>query len=98
MIGFLTLILLIPLALVQDLIDERAKRQSEVIDEINSKWGQEVFVYGPILKVPYTTYTTSEVYDKASGTIIIQKTPQEHFAYFFPENLINHSEINTENK
>ncbi len=98
MIGFLTLILLIPLALVQDLINERAKRQSDVIDEINSKWGEEVFVYGPILKVPYTTYTTSEVYDKTSGTTITQKTPEEHFAYFFPENLINQSEVNTENK
>ena len=45
MVGLLTLILLIPLAIVNDLIHERAERQKEVVNEINSKWGREVFVY-----------------------------------------------------
>ena len=35
MVGFLTLILLIPLFFVQNLIDERAQRQQEVVAEIN---------------------------------------------------------------
>ena len=53
LIGALTLILLIPLLLVQNLIEERKDRQQSVIDEIDSKWGREVFFYGPILKIPY---------------------------------------------
>lgn len=98
MVGLLTFILLIPLQLVKGLITERAQRQSEVINEINSKWGEEVFFYGPILKVPYTTYTKSEVYDKATGKTVTQKTAEQNFAYFFPEELKNTSDIKTETK
>ncbi len=98
MIGLLTLILLIPLELVKSLITERAQRQSEVIDEINSKWGEEVFFYGPILKVPYTTYSKTEVYDKATSTTLTQKTAEQHYAYFFPEELKSTSEVKTQTK
>ncbi|MFK8265752.1 cell envelope integrity protein CreD [Capnocytophaga cynodegmi] len=98
MIGALTLFLLIPLFLVKGLINERAVRQSEVIREINSKWGNEVFFYGPILKIPYLTYTQSEVYDNKTKTTIIEKTSEEHYAYFFPEELKNVSQVQTEIK
>ncbi|GIM52949.1 cell envelope integrity protein CreD [Capnocytophaga cynodegmi] len=98
MIGALTLFLLIPLFLVKGLINERAVRQSEVIREINSKWGNEVFFYGPILKIPYLTYTQSEVYDNKTKTTIIEKTSEEHYAYFFPEELKNISQVQTEIK
>ena len=39
LIGALTLVLLIPLLLVQNLVRERKERQQEVINEIDSKWG-----------------------------------------------------------
>jgi inner membrane protein len=58
MVGILTLVLLIPLTLVQDLITERSQRQKEVISETTSKWGSSVYFYGPILKVPYKDPTT----------------------------------------
>lgn len=38
LIGFLTLLLLIPSFMVQDLITERQNRQQEVIREISDKW------------------------------------------------------------
>src|SRR5690554_5236179 len=98
MIGLLTLILLIPLELVKSLITERAQRQSDVINEINSKWGEEVFFYGPILKVPYTTYTKTEVYDKTTGATVTQKTAEQNYAYFFPEELKSTSDVKTETK
>lgn len=97
MVGILTLFLLIPLELVKSLVSERKYRQSEVISEINSKWGQEVFFYGPILKIPYTTYETYTLSDQKNGSEI-RKTPKTKFAYFFPEELKNHSEITTETK
>jgi inner membrane protein len=56
MVGLLTIILLIPLEFVKSLITERSQRQTEVISEINDKWGESVFLYGPILKIPYTFY------------------------------------------
>ena len=86
MIGFLTLILLIPLYFVQDLVRERKYRQNDVVEEINKKWGEEVFFYGPILKVPYNTYDAKN------------KTYNLQYAYFFPEFLQNTSKVKTETK
>ena len=54
-VGFLLLILLIPLEFVKSLIYERSLRQKEVIHEINEKWGNEVLISGPILEIPYLT-------------------------------------------
>ena len=55
-VGFILIVLLIPLGFVKDLIRERSHRQAEVIHEINQKWGNEVVLYGPIIKIPYKTY------------------------------------------
>ena len=77
MVGILTLVLIIPLALVQELIVERSQRQKEVITETTSKWGNSVYFYGPILKVPYK--------DPMSGA--------NNNAYFFPETLNNKTEV-----
>ena len=54
-VGFLLIVLLIPLEFVKILISERGYRQQEVIREINSKWGNEVLISGPILSIPYET-------------------------------------------
>ena len=45
MVGFLVIILLIPLAYINSLIKERSNRQESVIDEINEQWGDEVLIY-----------------------------------------------------
>lgn len=98
MVGLLTLILLIPLAIVNDLIHERAQRQKEVVNEINSKWGREVFVYGPILKVPYTTYVENKVFNDQNQTMTTERQAIQNFAYFFPEQLINQTDVSTQTK
>ena len=77
MVGILTLVLIIPLALVQELIVERSQRQKEVITETTANWGNSVYFYGPILKVPYK--------DPMSGA--------NNYAYFFPETLNNKTEV-----
>ena len=38
-VGILALALLIPLSFVKNIIYERSNRQSQVISEINQKWG-----------------------------------------------------------
>lgn len=53
LVGILTLVLLIPLAFVQNLITERSTRQKEVISETTQKWGEAIYLNGPILKIPY---------------------------------------------
>jgi inner membrane protein len=73
MVGMLSLFLLIPLSFVQDLIVERNLRQKEVVAETTSKWGESVYFYGPILKIPYKDPITTQIEN----------------AYFFPETLNN---------
>lgn len=97
-VGFLTLVLLIPLSFIQDLIRERADRQTEVINEINEQWGNEVLIYGPILKVPYKIYRKKIVTDVEAKTTRTEMVEEIHEAYFFPETLQINSNINPETK
>ena len=61
-VGFIFLVLLVPLGIVEDLIRERGHRQTEVIQEINEKWGNEVVLFGPIIKIPYKTYKEEKTF------------------------------------
>jgi inner membrane protein len=71
LIGLLSLFLLIPLFFVQDLIIERSIRQQEVVEETTSKWGENIYINGPVLRIPYKDNLTKKI----------------QFAYFFPEAL-----------
>ena len=54
-IGLLTLILLIPGAMIQNLIRERQERSRETIQQINNKWSHSQTLCAPLLLIPYTT-------------------------------------------
>ncbi|NDP27308.1 MAG: cell envelope integrity protein CreD [Flavobacterium sp.] len=95
MVGLLTLFLLIPLEFVKNLITERSQRQGEVITEINDKWGESVFFYGPILKVPYTSYEETLSINEKTKETVKQRKAYTKFAYFFPEELKVKSKVNT---
>lgn len=87
MVGLLTLILLIPLSYINSLIAERAVRQHDVVAEINEKWGHDVLVYGPILKLPYKTYTETKTFNQDTKTYFTETTTHINYAYIFPETL-----------
>ncbi|SMO74368.1 cell envelope integrity protein CreD [Solitalea koreensis] len=53
MIGFLSLLLLVPSAMIQNLISERTQTRDEAVKDIYAKWGKEQTVAGLILNVPY---------------------------------------------
>jgi inner membrane protein len=57
-IAFLTLMLLIPSIMIQNLISERQQTSIETIRKINDKWSSPQTLTGPILNIPYTTETT----------------------------------------
>lgn len=98
MIGMLILILLIPLSYVKSLIKERHYRQKEVVNEINQKWGREVLLYGPILKVPYKTYTIKKIFNTTTQTQQEEVETNIKHAYFFPGQLNIQTTINPEQK
>ncbi len=76
-IGFLVLILLIPNAMIKELIRDRNLRQEEVKAEVSQSWGGNQGIQGPVLTVPYTTYSTVEG----------KTTAERHTAYFLPHTL-----------
>lgn len=86
-VGFLLLVLLIPLQFVKSLIQERAYRQKEVINEINQKWGNEVLLSGPILKIPYRTYKEETVFNKETKKYHKKTDILLQYAYLFPDQL-----------
>jgi inner membrane protein len=90
-IGFLILILLIPTAWIQHLIEERQQRADAVIREVSDKWSGSQTVSGPILVIPYKRY---EIVDKGKdGT---EKYERIEKAYFLPEELDIHGKVNPE--
>jgi inner membrane protein len=93
MVGFLTLVLLIPLFFVQDLIRERSVRKMEMVDEVTNLWGKGVQFYGPILRIPYTSYEAYNVTNPKNGVTTIERKAIANYAYFFPNELKNYSNI-----
>ncbi|QYJ67572.1 cell envelope integrity protein CreD [Flavobacterium litorale] len=98
MVGLLTLVLLIPLEYVKSLITERAERQKDVVREINQKWGSNVYLYGPVLKIPYTINEETSTIDKATRKVTITTTSHTKYAYFFPDVLNGKINVETEKK
>lgn len=93
MVGILTLVLLIPLQFVKELIIERSERKKEVVSEVTTLWGEDVYFYGPILRVPYKSYTETAVLDSRTKQTTVQRNASVNYAYFFPEKLNNTSNI-----
>jgi inner membrane protein len=59
--GLLTVLLLIPLAMVLVVVAERASRRQEAVTRFNEEWGGAQIVSGPVLTVPYTTTWTDNM-------------------------------------
>ena len=76
-IGLLILIMLIPGALVRNLIREREETQQNVITEIGSKWGTGQTFSGPVMSIPYIQIIETDE----------KKYKEIHHAYFLPEKL-----------
>ncbi len=97
MVGALIVVLMIPLTYIKFLIVERAERQKSVVTEINEKWGKEILLYGPILKIPYKTYKEI-IHDKGKKTETTETEEQINYAFFFPELLDAKATVNPEKK
>lgn len=78
LIGFLILLMLIPAAIVSNLVSERQERQAEVVKEVSSKWAGEQTIIGPIVIVPYKVYVQQ-------GSATIAKTM---YLNLLPESLL----------
>ncbi len=93
LVGLLALVLLIPLEFVKNLINERSFRKQEVVNEVTKLWGKDVQFYGPILRVPYKSYEEYNVTNEKTNVVTVEKKAIIYYAYFFPEKLINTSNV-----
>ncbi len=94
-VGFLLIILLLPLQYVKSLISERSTRQKEVVQEINSKWGNNIILSGPILKVPYKSYTEERSFNEETKKYITKTITNTNYAFVFPDVLDINSNVDT---
>ncbi|GAA4464752.1 cell envelope integrity protein CreD [Nemorincola caseinilytica] len=74
----LVIAMLIPGVLIMNLVQERQKRQEEVVKEVCSKWADEQTLTGPVLMIPYT--------QEVSGTNGVKEKVVRR-AYILPEEL-----------
>jgi inner membrane protein len=77
-IGILILILLIPLAMISNVIHERDRTGASARYEIQQTWGSSQFVAGPILVIPYDIVRTTN-----SGSEYVSRLHQ----YLLPADL-----------
>lgn len=73
-VAILTLLLLIPAVMIQNLIREREQRRDETIMEVTSKWSNSQTVSGPVLTIPYKTHVMTK-----EGTVT-----SLHYMHFLP--------------
>lgn len=82
LVGFLVLLLQIPVSMISGLVSEREQRRQEAITEVASKWGNAQAITGPALVVPYAHRWTETV----AGGKQITRTETRN-AIFLPDQL-----------
>lgn len=82
LIGILTLLLLIPSSMLEDLIRERQNRQDEVTNEVSDKWAGSQLLEGPVMVLPYKTLVSQR---DATGKVSYKESLTN--IYLLPENL-----------
>ena len=89
-VGALVLVLLIPLAMITGVLNERLQRRNEAVTDITSSWGKEQNVIGPVLGVPYQ-YKFKMVKEIPAPDRKVERREVEETAtanaYFLPETL-----------
>ncbi len=76
LVAVLGLVMLIPLAMVDEIVDERHGLYQSVLDDIAGSWGEQQTLSAPLLVVPYMEriVTKENVRDKAGNVQTISRT------------------------
>jgi inner membrane protein len=90
-VGFLALLLQIPIGMIGRLVSERQERRQGAVAEVSSKWGRSQAVTGPALVVPYTHRWT----ETAAGGQQITRTETRN-AVFLPDQLTARGSLDSE--
>lgn len=86
-VGFIAVLLLIPLFFAGMLIEERGSRKQQVIEKINRSWGTAISLQGPMLKVPYRISIVRKLIDPETKEETREVSYESRHLYFFPDSL-----------
>jgi len=96
----LTLVLLVPIGMIENLVSERASRQQQVVNDIASSSAGPQQLFGPLLVVPYSEHWTEVIETRHDGvpTREVVERVDNRVLYFLPEHLNINGELSTETK
>ena len=86
-ISIVSLLLLIPLGLVEGIVTERSSYRYEVALDIAQSWTGKQDVVGPILSVPYKRKITHKIWDKELEKYISHVQYQKALYHYLPDDL-----------
>jgi inner membrane protein len=89
-VGFLILILMIPISMIQSIINERKNLRDNATREISSKWGSDQAIGGPIISIPYREILKNN--DTKTEEVVTK------YAHFLPEKLAIAGDVQTEKR
>ncbi|MEM7052213.1 MAG: cell envelope integrity protein CreD [Acidobacteriota bacterium] len=92
-LGFLLLLLLLPVSRVRSLVNERMGRQQEVRHEITRTWGSAQTLLGPVLTVPVEVLRERPVEKEGDA---VKTYWQAHYVRILPKSLSWQGEVNPE--
>ena len=79
-IALITLILMIPLAIIADLVNDRSVTRDETLSDIGNEWSRKQTLLGPVMVVPYSSS------EYVSGTVG-EPLATVQYAFFLPNTL-----------
>ena len=94
----LTVLLLVPLAFISGLTNERERHRDEVVKDIAASSANEQQVTGPLLVVPYVHTVRTWTDDPKSGQRVQRETEERGALHFLPERLEVAGELRTERR
>lgn len=92
-IGFVMLLLQIPIAMISGQIYERDQTRIDAINDITSKWGRQQTIIGPRLILPFI-----EIHTWKNKHGHVEKTRKTRYASFLPDTLNVSAKIQNETR
>ena len=97
LVALLSILMSIPLEMVDDIVRERSRHYNSVLNNISSTWGKQQRLSGPSLLIPYTEKFITEriLTDKDGNERKVNKTSyKQRTAIVLPETLKVDSKLN----
>jgi inner membrane protein len=90
-IGFIILVLLIPISFVRDLVYERQSRKNDAVMEISNTWGKDQTITAPFVTIPYQASMLGP-----NGAYVLSQ--EKKYFHVLPEKLDIQSVLKTEKR